>query len=120
MTDSPRTTHALSVFRQPPARLNCAQAVFHTFEAEGLAPSGSVESCQACGGGRVEGGFCGALFAARQLVPDATGELDAAFEERAGSLRCREIRAAGHLSCQGCVSTAVELVEHHRKAADSN
>jgi len=113
MHHSSHASLAVAVFRAPPERLNCAQAVMRAFEADGLAPPGAVRDCSGCGGGRVEGNVCGALYAAQQLVkePVRVQVLQSRFAAVAGSTRCLEIRRSRQLSCEGCVKLAAELVE---------
>lgn len=85
---------------------NCCQAVLKAFGATDAA----VAAGKACGGGRGPGGLCGALLAAKQLAPGRAGELDRRFREAAGSLICREIKAAGRPSCRDCVRIAADLL----------
>ena len=103
---------AKNVFRQPPLRLNCSQAVAHAWEAR-TGTAGLVDRLAGCGGGNAPGGVCGALHAVRCVVGD--GELrklaDAEFATAAGGAAdCRSIRRNG-VPCAECVGFAAEWLE---------
>jgi hypothetical protein len=93
-------------------RFNCAQSVLKAFQTEHAISDESIEELHRAGGGRVEGGLCGALHAGRILITDARSraELDRRFEELAGALQCRNIRKINKLKCSGCVETVARLV----------
>jgi hypothetical protein len=57
--------HALKVFRQPPERLNCAQAVLHAWREVAGDTSIALADLKPFGGGRAPDGLCGALRAAK-------------------------------------------------------
>jgi hypothetical protein len=109
---------ALDRFRKPPERLNCAQAVFAAFGDHG---EGARERYAGLGGGRAEGGVCGALYAAKSLVrePAAQTRVERAFVAAAGSPSCRDIRALKQLSCHNCVATACRLVSDELTSRDA-
>ena len=79
-----------------------------------------AEFARADGGqkGRAEGGCCGALHAACELVEDdaARRSLRAAFIAKAGSEKCRDIRKSGMLSCGQCVELAATLLASRPRA----
>lgn len=105
---------AQSVFRRPPLRLNCAQAVAHAWETRaGGLPAGLAQELEDCGGGRAPGGLCGALYAATRLAaaPAEAEKRLGDFAAAAGNIRCREIRRSGAISCGACVGLAAELLE---------
>ena len=89
-------------------RYNCAQAVLKAFQELHNVPEEQVAEFRRMGGGRAEGGLCGALYAARVLCQDPEGlaELEARFEREAGSTQCREIRKLKRLKCADCVRLA--------------
>lgn len=100
---------------------NCAQAVADTFAGEWGLDALDLAAFAACGGGRAPGGMCGALYAAEAVLGQTGGEaqspaLEAEFREEAGSLQCRDIRAARQLPCAGCVETAAAFLCDHVKA----
>lgn len=90
---------------------NCAQAVAKCFAAG----AEQIGTLAACGGGRAEGGLCGALHAAVTLLPspEAKAAIQDAFAQKAGALTCRAIRQQGRLSCPDCVRTAAGLASDH-------
>jgi len=110
--------HALRVFRQPPDRLNCAQSVLHAWREVVGDTALAVADLKPFGAGRAPEGFCGAVYAACQLVPNRAEELKAAFAAGVGSLYCKEIRAAKEHSCAECVAEAAEMLAGVRNDAD--
>ena len=93
--------------------LNCAQAVMKAFEEVYRITPETIESYAALGGGRAEGGMCGALYGATKLAggPDVAAKLVDRFVEIVGFSTCREIKKAKKFSCADCVETAAGLVE---------
>ena len=111
--------HALSVFRCPPKRLNCAQSVIDAWKAITRDSTISIADFNRLGGGRAPDGLCGALHAACAIVPAQAGQLRAGFAERLGSLYCKELRAAKQHPCEACVALAAELLEIQTRWAGS-
>jgi Putative redox-active protein (C_GCAxxG_C_C) len=102
---------ALAVFRRPPERLNCAQAVLHAYgEISGKADI-PVADLKPLGGGGAPGGLCGALHAACIIAPDSAEALRTKFAAQRGSVRCKELRADREHRCESSVATAAELLE---------
>lgn len=102
-------------------RLNCAQSVINGFRAEFSVPEKTVQEFAAFGGGRAPEGVCGAFYAAKTMLEksgDVAGakELQTIFEQSAGSLVCREIRANRRLSCRGCVETCARVLDTVKSA----
>ncbi|MGA2854633.1 MAG: hypothetical protein ABSE90_10960 [Verrucomicrobiota bacterium] len=102
--------HALKVFRQPPERLNCAQAVLYAWREVSGDTSIALADLKQCGGGRAPDGLCGALHAACVIAPDQAESLKQNFAARLGSLYCKELRAAKVHPCETCVGLAAELL----------
>ena len=77
-----------------PEKYNCAQAILKAFEEAYAVSEDAIEAAKADGGGRVEGGRCGALHAARQVLGEspAADDVERRFAEAAGSVKCKEIR----------------------------
>ncbi len=96
-------------------RLNCAQAVIEAYRDLFGVPEGETAQFAQCGGGRAPEGKCGAYYAAQYLVARKDAKelvgLEQLFKTAAGSLRCRDIRRQGKLSCVGCVEVASEFLE---------
>jgi hypothetical protein len=105
--------HALKVFRQPPDRLNCAQAVLHAWREVSGDTSIALADVKPFGGDRAPDGLCGALHAACMIAPGRPVALKQNFAARLGSLYCKELRAAKVHPCETCVSQAAELLELH-------
>lgn len=99
---------ALSAFRKPPYMYNCAQTVCAAFGREDL-----LEQMKSCGGGRAEGGICGALHAAMYLVgPERAESVKEAFRLACGGTHCRELKGGNPVvPCQKCVSSAAHILE---------
>jgi len=98
-------------FHVLPEKLNCAQAVLKGFQKEFEISDCEIEEYRAWGGGRVEGGTCGALFAANRLLHQAGKEsIEKEFRLIAGHTCCQEIKQGG-FPCLDCVRIADELVE---------
>jgi len=98
-----------------PEGYNCAQAIATAFAAEFNVPPERIAAYAASGNGRAEGGRCGALHAARQLLGDAPAAeaVEQRFVQAAGSAKCREIRRGKRLTCAGCVEAVARLLEKH-------
>ena len=107
----PMKEQALKVFRQPPERLNCAQAVIHAWCEVSGDVSITPASLKPFGGGRAPGGLCGALHAACLAAPDQKEVMKSAFTARLGSLYCKELRTDGDHRCAACVAEAADLLE---------
>jgi len=92
-------------------KLNCAQSILRGFQDTAQVAEENIGAAKAWGGGRAEGGICGALYAAKQLADAETGaQLDEQFQAIAGSTLCRDIRCNGKLSCSGCVELAAKIL----------
>ncbi len=96
-------------------KYNCTQAVLATFQAESGMTDEEIQSYSKTGGGRAEGGVCGALHAAKALLGDSPdlAALQGRFTQRGGSQKCREIRKNGSLPCKSCVGLAAEFIAQH-------
>jgi hypothetical protein len=94
-------------------RLNCAQSILKAFGYKKDMTENEIEVARAFGGGRADGGVCGALHAALLLLdgPAKKKWLRDTFAEHAGSEKCREIRAKKIITCGRCVELAAELLE---------
>jgi hypothetical protein len=107
----PMKERALKVFRQPPERFNCAQAVLHAWREVSGDVSITPARLKPFGGGRAPGGLCGALHAACLAAPRPAEAMKSAFAARLGSIYCKELRAARNHRCAACVAQAAELLE---------
>ncbi len=103
---SEKMENAIAKFRNP---YSCAQTIYAAFA--GNVDEEKLAYYKSMSAGRCEGGFCGALFAARDFVPpEKRAELDNFFAENAGALLCREIKAVAKTPCADCVKFAAEGV----------
>ena len=102
---------ALKVFRQPPERLNCAQAVLYAWQELSGDTSIPLADLKPFGSGRAPAGLCGALHTACMVAPNRAESLKQAFTARLGSIYCKELRAAKVHPCETCVVQATELLE---------
>ena len=94
--------NAIATFRNP---YSCAQTIYAAFADK--IDEEKLAYYKAMSGGRSECGFCGALFAARNFVPEEKrGELDKFFEENTGALTCKEIKTKFKTPCADCVKFA--------------
>lgn len=100
---------ALAVFRQPPHRYNCAQAVVHAHRSENPGCTLTVEDCAGMGAGRAPEGLCGSLWAACALRPEEAEQIKAAFKAEAGAVACHEIKREHGYPCPECVRLATRL-----------
>lgn len=96
-------------FHALPNNFNCAQAVLKGFQNEFGITDNEIEEYRAWGGGRAEGGVCGAIFAAKRLLKEKGIELSAEFDAFAGGHLCTEIKGK-KFTCAEYVRIADELV----------
>jgi len=94
-------------------RLNCAQSILTGFKDSHAVTDEKILEAKKHGGGRAPENKCGALHSASELIrdEDVRKKAEEAFAAKAGSVKCREIREKGKLSCAGCVELAAELLE---------
>lgn len=97
-------------------KLNCAQTIAHAFRRKYDLGDDVIMRLGVCGGGRAPDGQCGSLYAAKLILekeaPHRLADCEKALLERAGSVRCREIRKLNRLSCAGCVEKVAEFVDN--------
>ena len=100
-------------------KLNCAQAVLKAFQAVSDRSDDDISTAAAAGGGKAEGGLCGALHAARVLLDDPAilQSLERDFEAQAGSLLCKQIRKLRELPCRECVALVARVLEQHAETS---
>lgn len=108
-------THALAVFHQPPADLNCAQAVLDSYQTVTGRHVAAITDYKQFGGGRAPNNECGALYAACQSAPESAAAIRTAFAQTAGATSCRALKRELHFPCEKCVSLAAELLHQQTK-----
>lgn len=101
---------ASETFHNPQYGHNCAQAVANKWVEKYPNKATVVSEMQANGGGRAEGGLCGALYAAMKACPEKAEEIKAAFASRVGDVTCKEIKQNMKASCPLCVDIADEIL----------
>ncbi len=98
------TQRALETFRNP---LTCSQAVYAAFKE---ANADSLARLKAMSGGRAPEGMCGALYAAKLIVPPQHhAAMDAEFSAATGDLACKRIKGDHKTPCEKCVEVAAKL-----------
>ena len=99
-------------FHKPPVSYCCSQAVLLGFKVEFAVTEREVAEFARYRGGLAPEGYCGALYAANQLLakrglPTVTEE----FRAVAGAVKWREIKGGTKYPCMECVRLADRLVE---------
>lgn len=98
-------------FHTTTENLNCAQVVLKGFQKELKIDDQEIEEYRAWGGGRAEGGMCGALYAAERLLQQSGKEsVIEEFKFHAGGTLCSEIKEK-NFTCAEYVRIADDLVE---------
>jgi hypothetical protein len=96
-------------------KLNCAQSVIKAYHDLFKTPEQEVNVFAGSGGGKAPEGQCGAYYAAWHLAfknnPLKINQFEQDFINAAGSLKCKQIRNQGKLSCLGCIEKAADLLE---------
>ena len=102
-------------FHVLPEKSNCAQAILKGFQKEFSITDQEIEEYRAWGGGRAQGGICGALFSAERLLKQAgkTG-ITEEFNSIVGETQCLPIKAL-KFPCIDCVRLADKLIEKRIK-----
>lgn len=94
-------------------RYNCAQAILKAFQKHNKLTDDEISRYSLSGGGKAEGGLCGALYAAKLQLANAEEKtaLEISFMDKAKYLTCKEIKTNKTLSCVQCVETAAEILK---------
>lgn len=108
-------TEADKYFGKIPKTHNCAQSVAAMAGRLDL-----VAPMEANGGGRAEGGLCGALAAVLAVTPETCpDELTRRFAELVGSTLCREIKSSAKTPCRECVAVGAALADEFNMRAEN-
>ncbi|EDR24131.1 hypothetical protein, conserved [Entamoeba dispar SAW760] len=92
---------------------NCSQSVAYGYsEATGNRKE-LIEQLSGCGGGRAPEGYCGALYAAIQILGEDKKEacISKFKESSNGCTKCKEIRGSNVIPCRECVRAAAKCIE---------
>ena len=106
---------ALDFFHAKPNNWNCAQTIAKAYQGITRATDDDIEATlRSKGGGKAEGGLCGALYSATQILGADSPEAKALLEEfrsRLGATQCHSLKAELHIPCNDSVNLADELLE---------
>jgi len=105
---------ALKYFHKPPGYYNCAQAVFKAFQNEYNISNDEIAACAKYGNGKAENGYCGAYYAAKELLkdrPELLTEFNKQFQEKSEYLTCFDIRFNYTMSCKNLVRLSSDILE---------
>lgn len=96
-------------------RMNCAQSVLRAYQQTHAVTEDEIAAARAHGGGRAEGGLCGALHAALALTktPEQKQHIRDGFVREAGAETCKGIKGPGGSGypCKDCVALAARLLQ---------
>ncbi len=110
---------AVDYFHAAPSNWNCAQAVFKSHPEEVNLSDEEIElSYRSKGGGRAEGGLCGAVYAAIEILGKDSEKalaLEKEFQEELGGLTCRQLKAEFRIPCKRTVEVADQLLDKYLK-----
>lgn len=96
---------------RPPEKFRCAQSLLKGFESVYPVDAQTMEEYIAYSGGRVEGGYCGAVYAANAILASrGLPPINAEFIRQTGSDKCLELKKECKVPCQECVRIADRLV----------
>lgn len=112
--DTPR---AQEYFHLMPQNWNCAQSILKAHQSLGNLTDQEIElQYRPKGGGRAEGGLCGAIYAVRDVLRqsgrDADGAVEA-FGAELGGTTCAELRGRCGRTCGQIVDTADRLLRQY-------
>jgi hypothetical protein len=101
-------------------RWNCAQSLIKAFAEQFESGEDTVELFGSYGKGKAPGGLCGVFYAVKYLSEKNSGiknfaEFEKKFMEEAGSLKCREIKAAQRFSCLDCIRKCAEFLQNAKQ-----
>lgn len=112
--DEKKKLGAADYFHLMPYNWNCAQSIHKAVQAHtGISDQEIELRYRSKGGGRAEGGLCGAIYAVRDLLGGDTTEADRATERFAtevGGLTCAELRGKCGRSCSELVDLAEQIL----------
>lgn len=108
---------AAGYFHQTPHNWNCAQSIHKAAQGRtGLSDEQIELSYRPKGGGRAEGGLCGAIYAVRSIIGEGSQAAEDATEEfrqTTSGLTCAELKGRCGRSCQELVAVAEQILQRH-------
>lgn len=115
--NKPILSGASDYFHLMPYNWNCAQSIQKSAQSlTGLTDEHIELRYRSKGGGRAEGGLCGAIYAVRDVVGQDTGTADAlteVFAQRVGGTTCAALKGKCGRSCAELVEVAEEILKEH-------
>lgn len=108
---------AVDYFHAAPNNWNCAQAIVKSHQLASQMSDEEIELVyRPKGGGRAEGGLCGAVYSAKEILgadsPEAVA-LEEEFRQQLGAITCRQLKAEMRIPCTETVTLADELLEKY-------
>lgn len=99
---------------------NCCQAVIKAYQDKAALNDEEIEKVyRPCGGGRAEGGLCGALYAGEQLMLKyGLPSIKDDFEKEAGATTCKRLKGELKFPCIECVRLSEKLISKRFKEAE--
>lgn len=106
-------------FHVKPQNWNCAQSIQKGFQHITKMSDEEIElAYRPMGGGRAEGGLCGALYSAENILKErGLPSIKDEFTRRAGGATCRELKGKNKFPCTSAVDLAEELLAERLKEA---
>ncbi|MDO4770896.1 redox-active protein [Porphyromonas sp.] len=98
---------------------NCAQSIQKGFQNITKMSDEEIElTYRPAGGGRAEGGLCGALYSAEKILEEkGLPSIKEEFTKIAGGSTCRELKGEKKFPCNSAVDLAEELLAKRLKEA---
>ncbi|WP_372751819.1 C-GCAxxG-C-C family (seleno)protein [Labilibaculum sp.] len=118
-----KTDIALAYFHKPPSFYNCAQSIYKAFQKEFDISNDEISEFAKYGNGKAKGGYCGAYYAALELLkdkPELTEEFSKRFQEKSEHLTCFDIRFNYGMSCKNLVKLTADLLEEINPSSSTN
>lgn len=113
----PYTSRATGYFHLKPYNWNCAQSIHKAVQAHtGLSDEQIELSYRSKGGGRAEGGLCGAIYAVRNIIGEGSQAAERATEEFrqiTSGTTCSELKGRCGRSCLELVAVAEQILDKH-------
>lgn len=111
------TKKAEEFFHNKENKWNCCQAVLKRFQKEIDLTDEEIEALyRPCGGGKAEGGLCGALYAGELLMKkNNLPSIKEDFNKIAGGITCQVLKKELRFPCVESVRLAEKLVEERIK-----
>ncbi len=99
-------------------KMSCGQSVFKGFQKCLNITEEEITDAKAFGGGRAEGGVCGALYCAKLLceTEEEKKQMTEEFVAKTKFERCKDIKKNKTAACSECVEYASEILTKIKKA----